>query len=53
MTAKFSEWFLVENTFTKNINKFNNNNNDEYNKYEGYKIYKKYFDNMLNKYYSN
>ena len=45
MTAKFSEWFLMEK-----IKGINNNNNYDYN-YEGYKIYKKYFENMLNKYY--
>jgi hypothetical protein len=45
MTAKFAEWYLMDSL------KGNNINNEGYN-YEGYKIYKKYYENMLNKYYS-
>ena len=46
MTAKFAEWYLVETLKDNNIN-------NEYNNYEGYKIYKKYYENMINKYYSS
>ena len=47
MTAKFSEWFLLEmlkdNKSDNNIYKYEN--------YKGYKIYKNYLKNMINKYY--
>ena len=51
MTAKFAEWYLMQ---ILNSNKRNDINNitHTYNNYEGYKIYKKYFDNMINVYYS-
>jgi hypothetical protein len=46
MTAKFAEWYLVETLK-------NNNIDNEYGNHEGYKIYKKYYENMIQKYYSN
>ena len=46
MTAKFAEWYLTETLKDNNIN-------NEYENYEGYLIYKKYFENMINKYYSS
>jgi len=51
MTAKFSEWYLLQilNSIKKNDI---NNITHTYNNYEGYKIYKKYFENMTKIYYS-
>lgn len=46
ITAKFAEWYLVETLK-------NNNIDNEYGNYEGYKIYKKYYENMIQKYYSS
>ena len=49
MTAKFSEWYLVEALTGNHIS----NNHTNYDNYEGYKIYKKYYENMIQKYYSS
>ena len=51
MTAKFSEWYLLQILNSIKPNDINNITHS-YNNYEGYKIYKKYFENMLNVYYS-
>ena len=51
MTAKFSEWYLLQILNSIKSNDINNITHS-YNNYEGYKIYKKYFENMLNVYYS-
>jgi len=51
MTAKFSEWYLLQILNSIKTNDINNITHT-YNNYEGYKIYKKYFENMLNVYYS-
>ena len=45
MTAKFAEWFLIDNLQSNNISTVNNTN------FEGYKIYKNYFEKLLNTYY--
>ena len=52
MTAKFAEWFLMENIKSNNDNNINNINNINNNNYEGYTIYKNYFEKLLNTYYS-
>ena len=51
MTAKFAEWYLIEILNYKKPNDINSIVN-KHNEYEGYKIFKKYFENMINVYYS-
>jgi hypothetical protein len=51
MTAKFAEWYLSE-ILSDSKNNTEEDTDNKYEKYEGYRIYKKYFENMLNVYYS-
>jgi len=51
MTAKFSEWYLMETLRSNQGDGDEGSNIYEYENYEGYRIYKKYFEKMINTYY--